>query len=81
MLHKVFCAQFEKVLSLPSGRVGELLLAFIPHLDLYSEFIRNHDRATKVGALVFIYLSICFLFFCLRVCLFVYLFIYSWYVI
>lgn len=49
MLHKVFCAHFERVLSMPSGKVGSLLLTFIPHLDLYSEFIRNHDKATKVS--------------------------------
>ena len=48
MLHNIFCTHFEKTLSQPSGRFGELFLMFIPHLEIYAEFIRNHENSLKV---------------------------------
>jgi len=48
MLHQVFCAQLRQAMAQPSARFGELLVALLPHMDVYSEFVRNHEKAIKV---------------------------------
>lgn len=48
MLHKMFCSQLQQTLAQPSVRFGELLLAFLPHMEIYAEFIRNHDKSHRV---------------------------------
>lgn len=49
MLHKLLCSHLKKILSQPSVRIGDLLLLFIPHMEIYAEFVRNHEKSIKVS--------------------------------
>ncbi len=51
MLHKVFYSQLKSTISQASVCFGELLLAFLPHMKIYAEFIRNHDKSSKVSGI------------------------------
>ena len=48
MLHKLLLSRIEACVSEPSPQFGALMCQFIPHMTIYTEFIKNHDQSIKV---------------------------------
>lgn len=48
MLHKLLLSRIEACVKEPSPQFGELMCQFIPHMNVYTEFVKNHDQSIKV---------------------------------
>ena len=48
MLHKLLLSRIEACVNEPSPQFGELMCQFIPHMNVYIEFVKKHDQSIKV---------------------------------
>ena len=48
MLHKLLLSRIEACVKEPSPQFGELMCQFIPHMNIYTEFVKKHDQSIKV---------------------------------
>lgn len=47
VLHKLFLSHLEGALSQPSPCFGVIIENFVPHMDAYVEFVKNHERSIQ----------------------------------